>query len=65
MDAYLKASDLAHIYHVATGTIYRWASQDRWRRTRYRPIRYHMDDAQASWARRHPGDWPHTAKADE
>ena len=42
------------------------ASEDHWRRTRYRPVRYHMDDAQASWQRRHQGDWQHyAAKPDE
>jgi len=63
---YLTAPDIAHIYRVAVGTVYRWASEDHWRRTRYRPIRYHMDDAQASWQQRHQGDWAHyAAKQDE
>jgi uncharacterized protein YjcR len=63
---YLSAADLAHIYRVTTSTIYKWASEDKWRRTRYRPVRYHMDDAQASWAKRHPGDWQrYAAKPNE
>jgi hypothetical protein len=61
VDAYFTAADLAHIFHVAPGSIYRWASEDHWRRTRYRPVRYHMDDAEQSWKRRHPGDWQHYA----
>ena len=58
---YFTAADLAHIFHLSRGSIYRMASEDKWRRTRYRPIRYHMDDAQASWKRRHRGDWQHYA----
>jgi uncharacterized protein YjcR len=54
MDAYLSASDLAHMYRVRPGTIRSWASRDGWRRTRYRPIRYNLDDAQASFNRRYP-----------
>jgi hypothetical protein len=66
VDSYFTAADLAHFFHVARGSIYRWACEDRWRRTRYRPVRYHMDDAEASWRRRHPGDWAHyAAKANE
>jgi hypothetical protein len=42
---YVTARDLARLLRVPLGTIYRWASEDGWRRTRYRPIRYHMDDA--------------------
>lgn len=53
MDTYVTAADLARIYGVATGTIYRWASQDRWHRTQTWPRRYSRDDAQASYGRRH------------
>lgn len=53
---YFTAADLAHIFHLSTGSIYRMASQDHWRRTRYRPVRYHMDDARTSYTTRHkPG----------
>ncbi|GGV34120.1 hypothetical protein GCM10010182_67470 [Actinomadura cremea] len=50
---YATATDLARIYGVALGTIYRWASQDQWDRTRYRPIRYRHSDAERSYLRRH------------
>lgn len=53
MDHYLTASDLSRIYHVALGTIYSWASRDNWRRTDTWPRRYHWEDAQASYDRRH------------
>ncbi|HEU4751520.1 MAG TPA: hypothetical protein VFU47_00330 [Armatimonadota bacterium] len=44
------ADDLSAMYSVPVGTIYRWASLDRWRRTRYvRPIRYDMADADTSY----------------
>jgi hypothetical protein len=66
VDAFFTAADLAAFFRLSRGSIYRMASEDRWRRTRYRPVRYCMDDAQASWARRHQGDWAHyAAKADE
>jgi len=45
---YVTARDLARLFRVPVGTIYRWASEDQWRRTRYRPIRYHIDDASES-----------------
>ena len=54
MDAYVRASDLAHLYGVRPGTIRSWASRDGWRRTRTRPIRYNWSDAQVSYERRHP-----------
>jgi hypothetical protein len=49
---YATAADLARIYRVALGTIYRWASEDGWKRTPVRPIRYHRGDAQRSYDRR-------------
>lgn len=53
MDVYLRANDLARIYGVQPGTIRSWACRDGWRRTRTRPIRYNVNDAQASYDRRH------------
>ncbi len=59
------APDLAAAYQVAVGTIYAWASQDHWARKGW-PRQYSWDDAQASWERRHRGDWQHyAARADE
>lgn len=49
---YLSASDLAAIWRIPIGSVYRMASEDGWRRTRYRPVRYHMDDAHASYTKR-------------
>lgn len=46
------ARDLAALYRVPAGTIYAWASTDRWRRTVTRPRRYSIADAQASYDRR-------------
>lgn len=54
MDAYLTAAQLARIYHTPRPTIYRWASEDHWRRTRTRPTRYHTGDADTSYHKRHP-----------
>ena len=66
MSPYFTAADLAHFFGLSRGSIYRMASEDGWRRTRYRPIRYHMDDATASWERRHRGDHQHyAARPDE
>ncbi|MFI9558856.1 HNH endonuclease signature motif containing protein [Nonomuraea endophytica] len=46
----------ALIYRVPVGTIYRWASEDGWRRTdpARRPVRYHPDDVDQSFVRREP-----------
>lgn len=54
MDLYLRAADLARIFHVSRGSVYRWASEDHWRRTRTRPTRYHTGDADTSYHKRHP-----------
>ena len=53
MEAWATAADLARLYGVSKGTIYAWASTDRWRRTRRRPKRYAWEDAQASYERRY------------
>jgi len=46
-------AELAQIYRVPIGTIYRWASEDGWRRVRRgRAVRYHGGDAQRSHDRR-------------
>ena len=52
MDVYLAASDLGRLYNTPVGTIYRWASEDHWRRTRTRPIRYHASDMDTSYRKR-------------
>jgi hypothetical protein len=52
----LTAADLAAVYQIPVGTIYGWASTDKWRRTTTRPKRYLLDDAQASYERRRPSD---------
>ena len=65
-DAWATAKDLARLYSVRVGTIHAWASTDHWRRKDTWPRQYAWEDAQASWERRHPGDWAHyAAKADE
>jgi hypothetical protein len=51
--AYATARDLSHLYRVPLGTVYYWASADRWRRTTGRPKGYHRSDAQRSYDRRH------------
>lgn len=52
---YATARDLARIYNVAVGTIYRWAHDDDWDRTaKGWPRRYDRNQAQASYDRRHP-----------
>lgn len=52
MDAWATAADLAQLYGVSKGTIYAWASQDHWRRTRNWPKKYNWADAQDSYERR-------------
>lgn len=42
---WLSAADLHHLWRTPTGTIYRWAHEDHWRRTS-RPVRYHAGDAE-------------------
>jgi len=47
------AAELARLYRVPVGTIYRWASEDNWRRMRRgQQVRYHGGDAQQSFDRR-------------
>ncbi len=46
------AADLAAQYHVTIRTTRRWASEDNWRRTITRPVRYSLDDADASYRKR-------------
>lgn len=53
MTGYATAADIAILYNASYGTIMRWASQDRWRRTGTYRKRYAIDDAQASYDRRH------------
>lgn len=45
------ARDLASLYSVPIGTIYRWASLDDWRRTdpKHRPVKYNRQDADNSY----------------
>lgn len=49
---YGTARDIARICSVPLGTVYRWASEDHWRRTTGRPVRYHWDDVEESRDRR-------------
>ena len=49
---YLTAADIARIYRVPRGTVWRWAHEDGWRRTRLRPVRYHMDDVHTTYTKR-------------
>lgn len=51
------ASDLAHLYDIPVGTIYRWASLDGWRRSdpKRRPVTYNRDDAEKSYRDRRCG----------
>ncbi len=54
-DLHLSAADLATLFRVPVGTIYYWAHDDHWRRTKGRPVLYHHADANASYARRRHG----------
>jgi hypothetical protein len=49
------AFDIAAVLRVPVHTVWRWASEDEWRRSdlRIRPILYRTDDAWASYQRRH------------
>ncbi len=47
-DLYLSAADLATLLRVPKGTIYRWASEDQWPRTKGRPVRYLASEAEHS-----------------
>lgn len=56
-DDWWAPAELARIYRVPVGTIYRWASEDRWRRVRRgRAVRYHGADAQNSYDQRRTAD---------
>ena len=46
------ATELSRFFHTPIGTIYRWASEDRWPRTSSRPVRYSMHAATVSATRR-------------
>lgn len=52
------AADLGYLYGVPIGTIYRWASLDRWRRSdpKHRPVTYNRDDAEKSYRERRCGE---------
>ena len=52
---WLTAADLARLWRIPLPTIWRWASEDQWPRTRTRPVRYDPDAAQASLDRRRDG----------
>lgn len=47
----MTAADLARIFRVPLGTIYRWAHEDGWKRHGW-PRVYDMDDVQESYDRR-------------
>lgn len=49
---WLTADQLARLWRVPVGTVWRWASEDRWPRTRSRPTRYDPEAAQAGHDRR-------------
>lgn len=49
----LDTEAIAHHFHVAPGTIRRWASEDQWHRYGTRRNRlWSLADAQRSWERR-------------
>jgi hypothetical protein len=48
----MSATELAAIWRVPAGTVRRWASEDKWPRTRFRPIRFDPEKAQESYDRR-------------
>jgi hypothetical protein len=52
-DEWPTAKDVARREHVALGTVHRWASENRWRKTEdgRRPVLYHPDDVHA-WTSR-------------
>lgn len=50
---YLTVSEIAALYRRPVGTIYRLASQHRWRRCPGRPALYHAVDVDASMSSRH------------
>jgi hypothetical protein len=54
-DVYLTTAELVLLLHVPKGTLWYWASHDRWPRQPGRPTRYLAAAAQASYdARRAP-----------
>lgn len=55
MTPYLTMADIARVYRVHPSTARRWAREDAWRRTITIPRRYHADDVQASYDKRHGG----------
>lgn len=51
-NAWLTSAQLSELLRVPLGSVWRWASEDDWRRVDGRPKRYHLDDAQASYEAR-------------
>lgn len=56
MDALFTVDELAHIYHVAPGTVHYWISKDRINGVPYagRRKRYRAGDIQKAYDKRHP-----------
>jgi uncharacterized protein YjcR len=52
---YATAADLAALYGVPVGTIYRWASTHHWDRTdpQRRPVKYNRDHADQTYHQHH------------
>ena len=52
----MSGPELAKVWRIPLGTVRRWASEDRWPRTRTRPVRYDPEAAQVSYERRRVAD---------
>lgn len=48
----MTAQDLADLWEIPVGTVWRWASEDSWPRTRTHPRRYDPEAADESRLRR-------------
>lgn len=50
---YLTAGEIARLFHRPIGTVYRLASEDKWRRVPdgLRPVLYHAEDVELTFAR--------------
>lgn len=50
-EAWLTYAQLSQLLRVPIGTLHRWAAEEEWRRLDGRPVRFHHDDAQATYER--------------
>jgi DNA-binding transcriptional MerR regulator len=61
MDHYFTPGELAQFFHIPTGTVYRWASEDGITRRRINPgnrVVYRFEDFRTAYEKRHRDEQP-------